>query len=159
MAESLLRHARQIAVDGDEMVPQLLDPAEGREAVTPPDNPTGFKSPWPDDPPDFAALDPALANTIIEESGMPVVALWAQAVKVGNALAKAEHNLRLLADAGMPMVAETAVGEGLRGKPFFDAIEQGRAALLQLADRFCFTGERDFAAAAENAVRAVATKS
>ena len=85
---------------------------------------------------------------------MPVDELWERAVKVGNALAKAEHNLRLLADAGMPIVAEIAVGQGLRGKAFFDGIEQGRAALLQLGDRFCFTGAVDYSAAAEHAVRA-----
>jgi len=85
---------------------------------------------------------------------MPVDELWEQAVKAGNAIAKAERNLRLLADAGMPLVAETAVGRGLRGKAFFDGIERGRAALLHLADRFCFAGAEDFTAAAEQVVRA-----
>jgi hypothetical protein len=113
MAESLLRHARRIAVESDELIPQLLDPAEDRNTGASPDTPPGFKPPWPDDPPDLAKLDPALANTVIEESGMPVDELW----------------------------------------------EQGHTALLQLADRFCFTGEHDFAAAAESAVRAVVTKS
>ena len=84
---------------------------------------------------------------------MPVDELWEHAVKVGNAITKADRNRRLLADAGMPLVAEIAVAQDLRGKPFFDAIEDGRAALLHIGDRFCFTGDEDYAAAAEQAVR------
>ena len=57
----------------------------------------------------------------------------------------------------MPMVAETAVTQGLRGDTFIDAIEGGHTALLQVADRFCFTGEGDFTASAEYAVRAALT--
>ena len=154
MAESLLGHARRMAVASDEMTPQLLDPAEDRDGAAPPGTPPGSATPWRDELPDILGRDPALADAIVEESGMPVDELWEQAVKAGNAIAKAERNLRLLADAGMPLVAETAVGRGLRGKAFFDGIERGRAALLHLADRFCFAGAEDFTAAAEQVVRA-----
>ena len=153
MAESLLLYARRMAVGSEETIPPLLDSAEDREAALPPDTPSGSAAPWPDELPDILERDPALADTITEESGMPVDELWEQAVKVGNAITKADHNLRLLADAGMPLVAEIAVGLSLRGKPFFDAIEQGRATLLHIGDRFCFTGDEDYAAAAEQAVR------
>ena len=54
----------------------------------------------------------------------------------------------------MPLVAEAAVSQALRGNAFVDGIERGRASLLQLADRFCFTREGDFAAVAERVVRA-----
>jgi len=153
MADSLLRHARRMAVASDEMTPQPLDPAEDRDGAVPPGAPSGSATPWRDELPDILERDPALADAIVEESGMFVDELWEQAVKAGNAVAKAEHNLRLLTNAGMPMVAEIAVGQGLRGKAFFAGVERAHAALLRLADRSCFTGAEDFTTAAERAIR------
>ncbi len=152
LAEALLGHARRIQVENDDMVPQLLDPDMDPDARVAADIPSDPVSPWAGELPDILERDPALADVITAESGMPVGELWERAARIDRALAKARHNLRLLADSGMPMVAEAAVAEGLRGEAFIDAIEGDRAALLQFADQFCFTGEGDFTASAERAV-------
>lgn len=153
LAEALLGHARRIQVESEEMIHQLLDPVIDPDPRVAADIPSDPVSPWAGEMPDILERDPALADLITTESGMPVGELWERAARIDRALAKARHNLRLLADSGMPMVAEAAVAEGLRGEAFVDAIEGGRAALLQFADRFCFTGEGDFTASAERAVR------
>jgi hypothetical protein len=153
LAEALLGHARRIQVENDEMIPRLLDPVMDPDARVAADIPSDPVSPWAGELPDILERDPALADVITAESGMPVGELWERAARIDEALAKARHNLRLLVDSGMPMVAETVVAQGLRGEAFVDAIEAGRAALLQLADRFCFTGEGNFTEQAEQAVR------
>lgn len=159
LAEALLGHARRIPVEGDDMITQLLDPVVDPDARAAPDIPSGPVSPWAGEVPNILERDSALIDVITAESGMPVGELWERAARIDEALAKARHNLRLLVDSGMPMVAEAAVTQGLRGDTFIDGIEGGRAALLQVADRFCFTAEGDFTASAECAVRAVLTVS
>ena len=154
LAEALLGHARRIEVESEDMIPQLLDPVVDPDARVAPDIPSEPLSPWAGDLPNILERDSALADVITTESGMPVGELWERAVRIDRALAKARHSLRLLIDSGMPMVAEAAVTQGLRGNAFIDSIEGGRAALLRLADRFCFTGEDDFATSAEHAVHA-----
>ena len=153
MAEALLGYARRIQVESDDMIPQLLNPVIDPDARVAPNIPSDPLSPWPGEMPDILERDPALADVITTESGMTIGELWDHAARMDGALSKARHNLRLLVDSGMPMVAETVVAQGLRGEAFVDAIEAGRAALLQLADRFCFTGEGNFTEQAEQAVR------
>lgn len=152
MAEALLGHARRIQVESEDMIPQLLDPVMDPDARAAADIPSGPVSPWAGELPDILERDPALAANITAESGMPVGELWDCAARIDKALAKARHNLRLLVDSSMPLVAETAVALGLRGNAFIDGIEGGRAALLLLTDRFCFTGDADFSAAAGKVV-------
>lgn len=154
LAESLLGHARRIQVEGDDMIPQLLDPVMDPDARVTADIPFDPVSPWAGELPDILERDPALADVITAESGMSAGKLWERAARIDRALAKARHNLRLLANSGMPMVAEAVVALGLRGDAFIDGIEGGRAALFRLADGFCFTGDGDFSAAAEKAVHA-----
>lgn len=154
LAEALLGHARRIQGESDDMIPQLLDPVVDPDAPAPPDIPSGSISPWAGELPNILESDPRLADAIATESGMEVGELWDRAARTDKSLTKARHNLRLLVDSGMPLVAETAVATGLRGDAFADGIEQGRKALLQLTDRFCFTGDGDFAAAAEKAIHA-----
>lgn len=153
LAEAVLGHARRIQVESDDMIPQLLNPVMDPDARVTPDIPADPVPPWTGETPDVLERDPALADVITTESGMTIGELWEHAAKIDGALAKARHNLRLLVDSGMPMVAETVVAQGLRGEAFVDAIEAGHAALLQLADRFCFTGEGNFTEKAEHAVR------
>lgn len=104
--------------------------------------------------PDIPEKTPALADAITTETGMQISELRDCADRIDKALAKAMHNMRLLVESSMPMVAEVTVALGMRGKGFLDGIEQGRAALLHTADRFCFAGESDFLVAAEKTVSA-----
>jgi len=153
LAEALLGHARRIQqVESDDMIPQLLNPVVDPDARVIPDIPADPVSPWAGETPDILERDPALADVITAESGMTIGELWEHAARIDGALSKARHNLRLLVDSGMPMVAEAVVAQGLRGEAFVDAIEGGHAALLQLADRFCFTGEGNFTEKAEHAI-------
>jgi hypothetical protein len=154
LAEALLGHARRIPVESDEPIPRLLDPAVDKDASAPPDFPPGSVAPWAGELPNILERDSVLADVITAESGMPVGELWERAARIDKALAKARHNLRLLVDSGMPMVAEVAVTRSLRGDAFVDSIERGRTALLNLTDRFCFTAEGDFTVLAEEAVHA-----
>lgn len=154
LAEALLGHARRIQGDSVDMIPQLLHPVVDPDAPAPPDIPSDSISPWAGELQNILETDPRLADAIATESGMEVGELWDLAAGTDKALTKARHNLRLLVDSGMPLLAETAVALDLRGDAFADGIEQGRKALLQLTDHFCFTGDGDFAAAAEKAIHA-----
>jgi hypothetical protein len=154
IAGALLGPAGRITTESDETIPQLLAPVIDPDAPSPPEIPPDPPSRFHGEPPDIAEMDPALSESITEEAGMPVAELWARAGRVDPALTKALHNQRLLVDSCMPLVAEVAVAQGLRGKDFFDSIEKGRDAVQELADRFCFTAGGDFTAQVENAIRA-----
>lgn len=154
VAESLLGPARRIEVEGDEMIPQLLAPVIDPDAPSPPDMPPDPPPRFRDEIPGFSEVDPALADAITAEAGMPIAELWARASRVDRAVTSALHNQRLLIDSCMPVVAETAIAKGLRGIGFFDGIEKGEEAVRDLANRFCFPAGGDFTAQAEQAIRA-----
>ena len=153
IAEALLGHTRRIKVESDEMIPQLLAPVVDLDAPSPPETRPDPPPRWQGELPDAADIDPALADAIVAEAGMPVTELWARAGPVDRALAKAVHNQRLLVDSCMPLVAEIAVAQGLRDRHFYDGIERGRAAVQELAARFCFPAGGNFSALAERTIR------
>lgn len=144
LAESLLGHARRIYRDCDEAVPELLDPAGDLESPAPAVHGSETTTPWSECIAEPGSITPQSAEEAAAEAGMPLDELLGKGGRVDAALRRAERNLRLLVDSGMPLVAEIAVEEGLRGDAFVDRIEQGRAALWQSADGFCFTGAADF---------------
>lgn len=154
VAESLLGPAGRIEVESDEMTPHLLAAVVDSGAPSPTDIPSDPPPHFRGEMPDIAEVDPALADAITAEAGMPIAELWARASRVDRALTSALHNQRLLVDSCMPVVAETAIAKGLRGKGFFDGIEKGEDAVRELTDRFCFPAGGDFTAKAEQAIRA-----
>lgn len=153
VAESLLSQARRLNVESTEPVPPLLDPAEDRDAPVPPENRGPPAAPWQAPEPDAGDPAPLLVEIVTAESGMTPCELRDRGGIVASALARARHNRLLLAESCMPLVAGIAVSKGLRGKAFFSCVEQGRAAILDVIDRYCFAGGADFSAAAERALR------
>ncbi len=146
LAERILVLARRIHVGGDdEQVPQLLDPVPDPDAPTLP----RVDEPPAGEPPDLADSDAAL----LAEAGMPAEELWRLAETLQTSLDKAGAAIRLLADAGMPLVAEIVDATGARGSQFLAGIEIGRAALLRAADGFCYLDGEDYFTHAEQAVR------
>ncbi len=149
LAERVLGLARRIHVEDDEQIPQLLDPVADPDAPARP----CVDEPPAGEPPDLADRDPGLAAALEAEAGMPVEELWRLAETLQAGLDRAGTAIRLLADAGMPAVAEIVDATGARGSQFVAGLEIGRAALLRAADGFCYLGDEDYFVWAEKAVR------
>lgn len=143
LAESLLGHARRIFRDCGEAVPELVDTSGDLESPAPSAIGSETTTPWPESVTEPGVIKTQSAEKAAAEAGMPLDELWRKGDRVDATLRRAERNLRLLVESGMPLLAETAVEEGLRGGAFVDRIEQGRTGLWQSADGFCFTGAAD----------------